>query len=165
MQFPFENMPSEARVWVYQASRNLNITELAKTEEVLAAFTDEWNSHGHGLSSSFKVFYNRFLVLAVDETAYGASGCSIDKSVNLMKELEQTLGVSLLDKTQIAYLQNNEIASIDFRNVKTAIAEGNFNADTIIFNNLVDSIDKLNSSWKQAAGDSWLARHFQTKTV
>jgi hypothetical protein len=165
MQFPFENMPSEARVWVYQASRNLNPTELTKTEEVLAAFTDEWNSHGHGLKSAFKVFYNRFLVLAVDEAAYGASGCSIDKSVNLMKELELTLGVSLLDKTQIAYLQNDEIASIDFRNVKTAIAEGNFNADTIIFNNLVDNIEKLNSSWKQAAGDSWLARHFQTKTV
>ena len=158
-------MPPHARVWVYQANRNLNAAELTKTEEVLAAFTTDWNSHGHGLSSSFKVAYNRFVILAVDEAAYGASGCSIDKSVNIMKELEQTLGIKLLDKMQIAYLQENEIASLDFRNVKPAIADGTLKPDTIIFNNLVNSIEELDKSWKQPAGDSWLARYFQMKTV
>lgn len=165
MQFPFENMPSHARVWVYQASRNLNTTELIKAEDALAAFTEDWNSHGHGLSSSYKVFYNRFIVIAVDETAYGASGCSIDKSVNLMKELEQMMGLTLLDKMQIAYLQNDEIADIDFRNVKTAITDNILRTDTIIFNNLVNSMEELKNSWKQPAGDSWLARYFMTKTV
>ena len=165
MQFPFENMPSHARVWVYQANRNLNTAELEKAEEVLAGFTTDWNSHGHGLSSSYKVFYNRFVVLAVDEAAYGASGCSIDKSVNIIKELEQVIGVTLLDKMQIAYLKNDEIASLDFRNVKPAIADGTLLPDTVIFNNLVNSIEELQNSWKQAAGDSWLARYFQVKSV
>ncbi len=161
MQTPFEYMPGHSRVWVYQANRTLNAAELSLAEQALLVFTEDWNSHGHGLKSSYKTFFNKFLVVAVDETAYGASGCSIDKSVNLMKELEQQLNVKLLDKMQIAYLADGQIATLDLKEIKAAVADGTITPETIIFNNLVDSIEKLNSQWQQKAADSWLARYFQ----
>ena len=78
MHVPFEKQPKSARVWIYQADRALKYQESRFIEKNAKAFCEQWAAHGVALKSSFKILHNRFLILAVDEQANMASGCSID---------------------------------------------------------------------------------------
>ncbi len=78
MYIPFEQMPDHARVWVYQSVKPLDAPTQAALTEALEQFTRGWDSHGIPLWASFRLLHGHFIVLAVDETAKDASGCSID---------------------------------------------------------------------------------------
>jgi len=113
------------------------------------------------LQNSFEVLYDRFIVFAVDESHHIASGCSIDKSVNLMKLLSDQLQVDLLDKTQIAYItKENTIASFDFKKTKELIASNTIDIHTQVFNNLVDNVADFQVKWKNEIGKTWLEKYF-----
>ena len=59
-----------------------------------------------------EIRYNRFIILIVDESHAGASGCSIDKSVHFMQQLEQEYGINLFDRFNLAYRNGEEILSV-----------------------------------------------------
>ena len=92
--FNFNKMPADARVWVYQSSRMLSPEEVDLVASASESFLNQWQAHGNDLRASFKVAYDRFLILTVDESAGQASGCSIDASVHLIKALEHLKNVS-----------------------------------------------------------------------
>ena len=79
---------SHSRVWIYQSDRKLTADEVVQIQMNLDNFTRSWTAHNNQLKAKAEIRYNRFLVLIVDESQAGASGCSIDKSVNFMKQLE-----------------------------------------------------------------------------
>ena len=89
MYIPFENLPEESRIWIYQSNRKFSDDELTEIEKDLQSFLDEWESHGTPLEASFLTKYNRFLILAVNQDVQQATGCSIDKSVEFIQKLEQ----------------------------------------------------------------------------
>src|ERR1700748_2929644 len=92
-----------SRVWVYQADRKLSDKETQQVQILLDNFTTGWTAHNNQLKAKGEVRYNRFLILMVDESQAGASGCSIDKSVHFMQHIEQQLGIKLFDRFNLAY--------------------------------------------------------------
>jgi hypothetical protein len=48
-------------------------------------FCIQWTAHGANLKAYGEVRHHRFIVMIVDETAAGASGCSIDKSIHFIR--------------------------------------------------------------------------------
>lgn len=159
MQIPFENMPNTARIWVYQTDRVLSETEFETVQIALNEQINNWAAHGAPLAGAFKILYNRFVVIAVNEAYNGTSGCSIDASTGWLKELGQQLNINFFDRS-IAYLSENEIKSVDFLVVKKAVLEGEILPTTIIFNNLVNTLADFLQSWKIQAKDSWLKKYF-----
>lgn len=161
MYTDFKNMPGHSRVWIYQSDRKL--TEENKEMLTLEAksFCSTWTAHNNNLKASFKIFYDHFFVLTVDEAVSGASGCSIDKSVHFVNTLEGKLGVSFFNRELIPFLMNEEICLIHFRKVKEAITNGDIDEDTTTFDNLVPTIEALKGKWMIKAGDSWLSRYFK----
>ena len=89
MYIPFENLPEESKIWIYPSNRKFSEQEVAAIETDLKLFLDSWDSHGTGLESSYQIKYNRFILLAVNQEVQTASGCSIDKSVQFIQQLEQ----------------------------------------------------------------------------
>jgi len=156
----FNEMSPNSRVWIYQANGPFTEASKGLVTEKLNQFLTQWESHGNPLKASWKLFYDLFLVVAVDETHYPASGCSIDKSVNFLKELEAELGTEILGKTSVAILEKNGISTFGLKDLKKSVEEGKITPDSIIFNNLVPTLGELNSNWKQPAKDSWLSRYF-----
>jgi hypothetical protein len=108
------------------------------------------------LKATADIAYNRFIIFYVDESANEVSGCGIDKSVNLVKQIEQQLGVDFFNRTQIAYQDNDEVKAFTLADAKKLFAENVIHANTIIFNNLVNTKHELDSEWKQRLADSWL---------
>lgn len=94
----FDSLPNDARIWVYAADRALTDTEVDLTENKLQAFTTDWTSHGAALRAAASVFDRRFVVIGLDTADSLASGCSIDKSLRAIQQLEKSLQLSLTNR-------------------------------------------------------------------
>ncbi|MBC5774503.1 hypothetical protein H8S95_10560 [Pontibacter sp. KCTC 32443] len=160
MYIPFDELPSQARIWIYQASRPLTEAEQAEIKPLLLAFVTDWSSHGSDLQASAELLHGRFLVLANNESAKAASGCSIDKSVNFVRELEQRFNVSFFDRTQLAFLKEGEVELVNMSDLKGKVASGDISKDTLYFDTLVTNYGDLQAEWPRPAQQSWLSRYF-----
>lgn len=152
------NMPSDARLWVYQCNRHLSDVEVKSIKEAGNRFVSDWAAHGASLKASFDVLYNLFLVIAVDEKQAIASGCSIDKSVKFVKELEQQMNLNLFDRMQVAYRNGNKIAVCRLSDFEKLAAENLVNASTIVFNNMVATKAAFDTEWEVPLKQSWQSR-------
>ncbi|MEH6306862.1 ABC transporter ATPase [Olivibacter sp. CPCC 100613] len=148
------------RVWIYQASRPFNANEEEIVLNKLAAFTSQWKAHGKELAAYVEIKYHLFIVITVDQSFAMPSGCSIDKSVHILKELEGELDISLFDRMQIAYKEGAAIRIAPRAKFEQLIAQGVITENTIVFNNLVDNGDDLLTKWEVPFKESWHARVF-----
>jgi hypothetical protein len=164
MLIPFNNMPDYARVWVYQANKNLTESEVGYIQQVLENQINNWAAHGASLAGSAQIFHNRFVVVAVDEMQNQASGCSIDASTRWLKELGADMNLDFFDRS-VAFIHNNEIKTVEMLKIKGLVAEDILTPETLIFNNLVPNIHEFKNAWNVKASDSWMKRYFQTATV
>ncbi|GAA4780971.1 hypothetical protein GCM10023231_05310 [Olivibacter ginsenosidimutans] len=148
------------RIWIYQASRPLNEREEEMVWNKLAQFTAQWKAHGVPLAATVEIRYHLFIILSVDQSHAMPSGCSIDTSVRLLKELEQELRISLFDRMQIAYRAEDDIRVVSRTQFEQLIADGKITADTIVFNNLASNKDELAKQWEVPFKQSWHAKVF-----
>ena len=149
-----------SKIWIYQSDRELSETETREIQALLNQFASSWTAHNQQLKAAAQVMYKRFIVLLVDESRAGASGCSIDKSVHLIKGMEQEFGISLFDRFNTAYLSGDQILSANREEFEKLLREGKVNNNTIVFNNLVANLADFNTKWKVPLKDSWHARVF-----
>lgn len=150
------------RIWIYQADRFLTVAEQTLIIDKLQEFTGQWRAHGKKLTATAEIRHDLFIILMVDEAAEMPSGCSIDKSVYILKELEETLGVGLFDRLRVAFREEKnapiQIAGKD--EFEGLIERREVNDQTIVFNNLVPSYPDLSEKWEVPLSQSWHARVF-----
>ena len=145
----------QSRVWVYQSDKELSDEQANQVAGQLNDFVAAWTAHNHQLKAMAEVRYNRFLILIVDESQAGASGCSIDKSVNFIKRLEQQFGINLLDRFNLAYKEGEKVLSAPRHEFEQMLKDGRINTNTIVFNNLVYDLQQLEAKWEVPFKDSW----------
>jgi hypothetical protein len=156
---------SHSRVWIYQSDRKLTADELVQIQMNLDNFTRSWTAHNNQLKAKAEIRHNRFLVLIVDESQAGASGCSIDKSVNFMKQIEQQFGINLFDRFNLAYRDGEEVLSVPRHQFEELLKAGTINTQTIVFNNLVQNVTELQTKWEVPFKDSWHIQLFRDLVV
>ncbi len=153
-------MPNTARVLIYQANRAFNEDELTKLNHLANEFLNGWRSHDMELNACIEIRHNRFIIICIDESFESVSGCSLDKSVKFIKDLEQEFKVSLFDRMHFAYKENEVVKSCNRTAFEELIAEGKINENTIVFNNLVANKSELATNWEVAFKDSWHSNLF-----
>ncbi len=153
MFVPYSEIANSSRVWVYQSDKSLSDKEIVLIQQKLLTFCNDWKAHQVHLKSSYKVLYNRFIILLVDEQQQNASGCSIDSSVKVIKEIETEFGINLFNRTQIAFEREGEIITLSIPEFKKVVQ-----ADTVVFNNLVRTKAELEENWETSASNSWHAK-------
>lgn len=160
MYVPFENLPEDSKIWIYQSNRKFSDDELTEIENDLKAFIENWSAHGTGLEASYLLKYNRFIILAVNQEVQQATGCSIDSSVAFIQNLEQKYQVDLLDKMNVTFKNGDYITHKSLIDFKRMAKEKAVTVNTIVFNNLVNSIEEFNENWEVPASESWHSRFF-----
>ena len=161
----FLALPDEARLWTFAASRPLTDQEagpfLAATDE----FLESWTAHRVPLATSREWRYGQFLFVAVDESAAGASGCSIDALVRFIRQAEEPLGVSLSDNQPVWFRDGKGQIRCESRERFKALAkEGQVTGDTIVFDNTIETLGALREGrWETPASASWHARILPSK--
>ena len=159
MYLPFEQMPGDARLWVYQADRALSDVERAAVENSLHHLCDSWAAHGTPLHTSFRIELNQFIVLAVDERQAGASGCSIDGTVRLLKSMQERLGLDFFNRQQVAFADGKSVRLYPLSELKTLFETGILTADSVTFNNALTTKAEWEQRWRVPVKDSWLSRY------
>ncbi|MBI3137998.1 MAG: hypothetical protein HYZ15_05405 [Sphingobacteriales bacterium] len=152
------NFHSTSRVWVYQSNRLFSMGESLELEERLKEFTAGWQSHGAAIKGAAYLFFGQFIVLMADETATGVSGCSTDSSVRFIKETEQRFGVSLFDRTTLAFVLKDKVELLPLSQLSYAAENGFINNETLYFNNLVQTKEELENDWIIPVKNSWLSK-------
>ena len=152
-----EDFAPNSRVWVYQCSRPLMLTEALNMEPLIENFCAAWQSHGAQVKAYGNIFFGRFLVLMADETS-SVSGCSTDSSVRFVKSLEDSFGVHFFDRTTLAFFVKEKIETLPMNQLQYAVDNGFIGPETPYFNNLVQDKKSLEESWIIPVRASWLAQ-------
>ena len=108
----FDELPEDARVWIFSAERKLTESERIRLLAEVDAFINRWAAHAVPLTAGRDLVYDQFLFIAVDQRAAGPSGCSVDALVRQMKALEQEIGVELVNHAPVLFRQGQAIARV-----------------------------------------------------
>lgn len=151
-----EHFNDRSRVWVYLSNRVFSDVESSDISLAIKHFCKEWSAHGTKLKAAGEVRYNRFIILMVDETAAGASGCSIDKSIHFIQALEKEYDVRLFDRLLLAWKDEADVHVAPMQNLQQLFDDGTISPGTIVYNNAVTSKKDLEEKWEIPFSQSWM---------
>ena len=157
----FEQLPSDARVWIFSAERALTQDEQARLLQVVDAFLSEWGAHDMPLTAGRDIRYDRFLFIAVDQSRVGPSGCSVDALIRQMKALQQEISVELVNNAPVLFRRGDQITRLERDEFAALATQGEVGPETTVFDNTLTSLgDVRDGRWETSAGQSWHGRAF-----
>jgi chemotaxis regulatin CheY-phosphate phosphatase CheZ len=156
----FSTLPSHSRIWIYQSDRKFSEEEISEIEEKLESFIESWSAHGQSLEASYLLKYERFIIIAVNQDVQAVTGCSIDASVQFIQSLEQKFNVDLMDRMNVTFKTGEYIAYKSLIDFKKMAKAKSVSPSTIVFNNLVNTIEEWQDFWEVPACESWHNRFF-----
>lgn len=158
-QIQFDAMPSSARVWVFGASEPITGSARDSLLAAVDAHLAQWTAHGAPLVCAREWRDDRFLVVAVDEAATGASGCSIDGLFRVLAQIESTIGASLVESGAVYWrASDGQVIRASRPDFRTAAAQGAIDDATTVFDTTVNTIGAWRAGFERAAGTSWHAQ-------
>jgi hypothetical protein len=158
-QIPFDQLPPDARLWIFPAARPLNDEERRRVLAEADAFIGQWMAHGVPLTAGRDMRHNQFVLVGVNERAAGVSGCSVDALVRRMDHLGRELGVDLVDNGPVQYRDGETIKRVPRDEFGALVSKGAVSLDTIVFDNTVMKVGDVDR-WEVRAADAWHARAF-----
>lgn len=165
-----EQLPADfhqdSRVWIYQSSRMLSLSEALQAEDILNDFIASWKTHGDPVKGYANLFFGQFIILMADESATGVGGCSTDSSVRMIKEMESRFNVQLFDRQMLAFVINDKIQLLPLSQLNYAVENNFINEHSLYFNNTVLNKKELENNWIIPVNQSWLAKrlpHLQSR--
>jgi len=154
----FKTMPDDSRIWIYQSNRDFNESEIRIINDKTISFLDNWQAHGKDLECSYSIIDKRFIIIAVNESVNPIGGCSIDFSLQLIKDISNTIGIDLLNRLVVNYRLDNRVESLSLSDLKNKIKDGDFSPETIIFNTAINSKSELLNNFEIDIRSSWLSK-------
>ena len=155
MHVSFNLLPSNSKIWVYQADRQLSNSEIKLIKKETELFLNNWTSHNNEIESSYEIRYNSFLIIGLNEDINSASGCSIDKSLNFIKSFQSSLGVNFLNRLNVACKLKNDIKIITLSMFESMIRDRKLLKDSIVFNNMINTKELYENNWETTVEKSW----------
>ncbi|MCU0647680.1 MAG: hypothetical protein MUF00_06775 [Gemmatimonadaceae bacterium] len=158
-QRPFDELPDDARCWVFAVDRPLAPAAesqlLALTDEYLA----EWRAHGTPLASGRDWRDAHFLAVAVDERAAGASGCSVDALFRTFKGSESLLGATFASGATVFWRNGDGTVQQGSRAEFAAhVRDGVITDATPVFDPTVTTAGAWRRHFERPMAASWHAR-------
>lgn len=159
MYLPVEKLRKESRVWIYVGSRALVDKEIKLAEQMLLAFCEQWNAHGQTLQTSFSIKWNQIIVMVLDEDFEDPSGCSIDSSITMLKNIEAETGVNFLDRSKVPFLINNAVELVPLTELKARFSSGQLNPASTAIHTLAATRDEWEEHGVIPVEKSWMAKY------
>jgi hypothetical protein len=165
MFVPVSKIPESARVWVYSSNRFFTDIELKKLSSKIQTFLSKWTAHNQSLMATSEIKFNRHIIIAVDEAAAKASGCSIDSCVNFMQNLGMEFNFNPLDRLHYTFFENGKPFVVSHQGLNDAFEKGDINWSTQVVNPLVKIWMEYQKEFTLPLEDSFLVRFIDTETA
>ena len=160
MIVPFDQLPDDARVWIYPSNKKFDPELIEKLQHACTQFLEQWTAHGQSLHAGFCFPYNQFIVIGLNQQEQAATGCSIDASVRFIQQLESQYDLILLDKMNVTFKQGTYVSYKTLTEFKAMASQRAVSKNTIVFNNLVVNKADFLEAWEVPAHESWHSRFF-----
>lgn len=151
----FPSIPDRARLWVFVAD-----VPVADPEPLLSAVDAhlaQWAAHGVPLVCARDWRDDRFLAIAVDEAATGASGCSIDGLFRTIGHVQGQVGADLLASGRVAWQDTlGGIHVVTRAEFESLAASGWVDANTRVYETLAETVGDWRARYERPAGESWV---------
>jgi hypothetical protein len=153
----FDTLPDDARLWCFGASRTPEAAELQRLLDAMGRFVAEWTAHRQDLQASFSWVHERFLLVAVDESRAGASGCSIDALTSHLRDLGSDLGLDLLDSMPVWFRgADGGIRTVSRPEFTRLGQAGEVSTSTPVFDLTLERLGEVRAGrLETAAGSAW----------
>ena len=155
---PFENLPDASRVWIFGSDRPLSEAGSTALLKGVDEHLTNWKAHGEPLTVGSQFRDNRFLVVAVDQSTAGATGCSIDGLFRVLQGLEGTVGANLVGGGRVFYRGAESVVQATTRDQVPALVKSEaITKNTVVFDTSITDLGKFRSGFEKRAKESWIA--------
>ncbi len=151
MLVDFNTTADQSRIWIYAAEHKLTKDQKGYILKAISVHLQNWEAHKVPLTAGVTILENRFIVVALDESENGASGCSIDTLQKLIQNLEKELSISLLNRLNVFCKIEDEILCIPSFKL-----EGIVKANTLFYDLTIQKKSELHSYLKPIS-EGWCA--------
>lgn len=107
-----------SKIWIYFANRAFSDSEFQDIQKQLDDFSNQWKSHGAAMKNSMILIENQIIIVAVDESLHAVSGCGIDSSVKIVKDIEQKYNMSFFERNWVFYKENETLKKMQLSEFK-----------------------------------------------
>lgn len=154
----FETLPDDARVWVFGADAPVDDVDAQRLLSAVDAFLMQWKAHGHPLTCARRWTDDRFLVVGVDQSTEGASGCSIDGLYRTLQQLEKAIGTTMIAGGRVFFRDAHRFVHGVTREEFTAMSKrGEVGPSTPVFDTTATTAAAVRGGFERPARDSWQA--------
>ncbi|MBT3612617.1 MAG: hypothetical protein HN522_06740 [Flavobacteriales bacterium] len=145
----FHTLPEGSRIWLYAAENALSKVQQTYILKVISEELNGWNAHKKPLTAGVSILENHFIVIALDESKNGASGCSIDTLQNTIQKIEKELSIPLMNRLNVFCEIEEEIVCVpSFKLGSIAKADTPFYDLTILTKRDIDTYLKpISEGW------------------
>ena len=151
MLVDFNTTDDQSRIWIYAAEQKLTNEQENHILKSISDHLQNWEAHKVPLTAGVTILEHHFIIIALDETKNGASGCSIDTLQNKIQEIEKELSISLLNRLNIFCRIEDTIKCIP-TNKLTEHA----NKETLFYDFTIQKKSEL-SNWLKPIEEGWCA--------
>src|ERR1700694_5900801 len=95
-----EKLSGDATIWIFGITPALS--DPSRPLQLVDAFLETWSAHNVPVFSGREIREGRFLIVALEKASH-ASGCSIDRMFSLVREIERTFEVAMLDASRVYF--------------------------------------------------------------
>ena len=157
----FEELPGSARLWIFAADHELSYQDSDRLLGEIDRFLMEWTAHRSHLTAGRDWKFQRFLFIGVDESAAGASGCSVDALVREIQRLEKAIGVTLADRGPVLFRRGDAIERVSRGQFANLAGVGDVSPETCVFDNTLSTVGDVRAGrWEIPAREAWHGRAF-----
>jgi hypothetical protein len=133
----------------------------AEQEHILSKgkiFTSTWAAHGNELMAELNILLDHFIIIALDEQVESASGCSIDKSMRFILDLQKELSISFTNRLISAIWHDEQVKLFTYQGLKNSLGNGSITSSSLVFDNTILNLNDLKTSWLKPLKDTWLKK-------
>lgn len=149
MLVEFDKISDNSRIWIYASETELTNNQHDYILEKLSNHLRNWEAHKVPLIAGVTILENHFIIVALDDSKNGASGCSIDTLQNKIQEIEKELSISLLNRLNIFCKIEGFIKCIPINKLAD-----NANKETLFYDITIQKKSKL-SNWLKPIEEGW----------
>ncbi|MBX9929189.1 MAG: hypothetical protein K2X99_09780 [Gemmatimonadaceae bacterium] len=155
----FDRLPDDARIWVFAADAPVDDVDAPRLLKAVDSFLRTWKAHGEPLTCAREFRDEHFLVIGVDQSTAGASGCSIDGLFRVLKGIEEGIGASLVDGGRVYFRDVAGLVHGVPRPDWILLAkQGEVRTTTPAFDTTITTAAEYRTRFEGPAGDRWHAK-------
>ena len=130
----FKNLHPHSNIWLYISPVSIDSVTKINISSLFKDFVEDWKSHGQAVNGQLKFLNDNLLAVGADYLPNGMCGRAVDAQVRFINQINEGFNLDLLNRTNIAFVQQDSVVVHNYNNLDDLIKKGSVNKSTVYCN-------------------------------